>query len=177
VWLWNHDPFGNGAPLGATYELRFPGQFFDQATGLHYNYFRDYDPRLGRYIESDPIGLAGGINTYAYAGSNPLTRIDPRGLTDLSQVIGRIVKWCMGNGDGPDDQCAADQSLLNMLRQQLMDVKPNFGGNVIPRPRSPGDLDVRFWNDEVREFNQRAQLHNQNCPANQVAPLDTITFN
>jgi RHS repeat-associated protein len=61
VWLWNHDPFGNGDPTGAfSYELRFPGQFFDQSTKLRYNYFRDYDPRTGRYIESDPIGLQGG---------------------------------------------------------------------------------------------------------------------
>jgi RHS repeat-associated protein len=60
----DHDPFGNGDPsdpLGNfTDNLRFPGQFFDQATRLHYNYFRDYDPRTGRYIESDPVGLAGG---------------------------------------------------------------------------------------------------------------------
>jgi RHS repeat-associated protein len=70
-----------GAPLGAfTYELRFPGQFFDQATRLPYNYFRDYDPRTGRYLESDPSGLAGGINTYAYVGSNPLVRTDASGL-------------------------------------------------------------------------------------------------
>jgi RHS repeat-associated protein len=81
VWQWNHDPFGNGAPLGAfTYELRFPGQFFDQATYLHYNYFRDYDPRTGRYIESDPIGLAGGTNTYVYAGGNPVSRKNPQGM-------------------------------------------------------------------------------------------------
>jgi RHS repeat-associated protein len=87
VWQWNHDPFGNGAPTGSlAYELRFPGQFFDQKTGLHYNYFRDYDPRLGRYLESDPIGLAGGVNTYGYAGGNPLTHLDFFGLcpTDSS---------------------------------------------------------------------------------------------
>ncbi|MGH6835267.1 MAG: RHS repeat-associated core domain-containing protein [Methylocella sp.] len=81
VWLWTHDPFGNGDPTGAfTYKLRFPGQFYDDRAKLHYNYFRDYDPRTGRYIESDPIGLAGGINTYAYVGSNPLVRTDARGL-------------------------------------------------------------------------------------------------
>jgi RHS repeat-associated protein len=84
VWLWHPDPFGNGDPTGAfPYELRFPGQFFDQGTRLHYNYFRDYDPRTGRYIESDPIGLAGGINTYAYVGGNPVTNTDPEGTQTI----------------------------------------------------------------------------------------------
>ena len=57
--------------------LRLPGQYFDEETGLHYNYFRDYDPSLGRYIESDPIGLEGGINTYLYVGNNPLKWVNP----------------------------------------------------------------------------------------------------
>jgi RHS repeat-associated protein len=62
----------------------FPGQYFDAETGLHYNYFRDYDPATGRYVESDPIGLNGGLNTYLYASANPLRFIDPLGLVTCS---------------------------------------------------------------------------------------------
>jgi len=62
------------------YNKRFPGQYKDAETGLHYNYFRDYDPSIGRYIQSDPIGLGGGLNIYAYVASNPLIYIDSLGL-------------------------------------------------------------------------------------------------
>ena len=88
VWRWeNAEPFGNSLPdenpsgMGAfAYNLRFPGQYYDAETGTHYNYFRDYDAALGRYTQSDPIGLKGGLNTYLYVLANPIKRSDRRGL-------------------------------------------------------------------------------------------------
>jgi RHS repeat-associated protein len=65
------------------YNLRFPGQVFDGQAGLHYNGFRDYDPAVGRYAVSDPVGIADSVNTYAYVGDNPISRFDPSGLSSL----------------------------------------------------------------------------------------------
>ncbi|MFZ5638569.1 MAG: RHS repeat-associated core domain-containing protein [Pseudomonadota bacterium] len=90
VWRWDalgeafgrdgieSDPDGDGQVF--TLEMRFPGQRFDAETGFHYNLYRDYDPTTGRYVESDPIGLAGGVSTYGYAEQSPLMHDDPEGL-------------------------------------------------------------------------------------------------
>ncbi|MEI8573349.1 DUF2778 domain-containing protein [Methylomonas sp. LW13] len=85
VWNAQLDPFGQVTTVNPniTQNLRFPGQYYDQETGWHYNYHRYYQPDLGRYLQSDPIGLTGGINTYPYALNNPLKYIDPKGLTSL----------------------------------------------------------------------------------------------
>ncbi|WP_370580036.1 RHS repeat domain-containing protein [Snodgrassella alvi] len=81
-WKITSDAFGNSeldANNQITMNLRFPGQYYDEETGLSYNYFRNYDAKTGRYIQNDPIGLAGGVNTYGYVGGNPLVYSDPTG--------------------------------------------------------------------------------------------------
>jgi len=103
VWRWDRDPYGNGKPnenpngVGAfTYNLRFPGQYYDKETELHYNYFRDYNPKTGRYAQTDPIGLDGGVNLYGYVEGNPIPFDDKSGL-DTVVIIG---SWVLTNPFG-----------------------------------------------------------------------------
>ena len=96
VWRWESDAFGSTAPnedpdgdgQRVTVNLRFAGQYYDQETALHQNYFRDYDSSTGRYVQSDPIGLEGGsFSTYSYVRGNPLSFIDPEGLETNSACL------------------------------------------------------------------------------------------
>ncbi len=95
VWSADYQPFGQVDVTHDTINvpLRFPGQYADGESGLNYNYFRDYDPEAGRYIQSDPIGLGGGVNTYAYVENNPLSFIDPKGLVqwDGTYFLGSLI--------------------------------------------------------------------------------------
>ncbi|MGN7920302.1 RHS repeat domain-containing protein [Lysobacter sp. 22409] len=90
VWTWDAkgEAFGNNPPnqdpdqdgTAFVFDMRFPGQRYDVASGLVYNYFRDYDSISGRYIQSDPIGIRGGLSTFAYAGNAPMSNVDLFGL-------------------------------------------------------------------------------------------------
>jgi RHS repeat-associated protein len=80
--------------------LGFPGQYYDVERGLWNNGFRDYNASLGRYVESDPSGLNGGVNTYTYVENNPINGVDPLGLCD-------------------QQKCTAARALVASLGQQL----------------------------------------------------------
>ncbi len=84
VWQADYKPFGEVAVTTGDVRnnFRFPGQYFDEETGLHYNWHRYYDPKTGRYMTPDPIGLEGGINLYAYVTGNPVNRTDISGLME-----------------------------------------------------------------------------------------------
>ncbi len=93
VWRWageafgqtqpDRDPDGDGTKVNV--RLRFPGQYHDGESGLYYNWNRYHDPKTGRYVTSDPIGLKGGPNPYTYAKNNSLRWIDPNGSQSLQE--------------------------------------------------------------------------------------------
>jgi RHS repeat-associated protein len=143
MWSWNPDPFGTVAPnqnpygFGTfIYNLRFPGQYYQAETGLNYNYFRDYDPQTGRYIESDPIGLRGGINTYAYANGSPVYWSDRLGLKPGDKFP--------SSSAGALQAAAVDA--LNWVYQTYGNVNTEYAGsifldsegNYVAQPPNPG---------------------------------------
>ncbi len=105
------------------FNLRFPGQYYDAETGLHYNYFRDYDPSVGRYVESDPIGLKGGINTFSYVDNSPTSKKDALGLA--TYMCRQPLHACSSTGN---QRCFADIPGNPFYHQYLCVIEPN--GNV-----------------------------------------------
>ena len=92
VWQSEASAFGETDEQGEiAFAFRFPGQMEDGVTGYFYNYFRDYDASLGRYIQSDPIGLMGGVNTFVYVNSSPPSGSDYYGLVGPIPVIVALV--------------------------------------------------------------------------------------
>lgn len=122
-------------PIGSTgaNPLRFPGQQYSANTKLHYNYFRDYDPATGRYIEVDPIGLNGGLNPYLYVDGNPVVYIDRFGLCwYYSQSTGKLTHV---NGQGKVDYAktggyaGAGKGKNNPAMQHVRNIGPIPQGN------------------------------------------------
>ncbi len=94
IWSDSYKSFGSPNDIFNTKianNLRFPGHYSDQETGLHYNYFRYYDPEIGRYLTPDPLGIVGGINFYSYVQNNPVAEIDPLGLYKSSDFLRAVV--------------------------------------------------------------------------------------
>jgi len=153
-WRWDRHPFGTGtinanpSALGAfTFNFRFPGQYFDSETGLNYNYFRDYDPNVGRYVQSDPIGLGGGLNTYSYVLNRPTQLIDSNGKTPAAAGLCFIpaVGW-VGCG-----AVAAGVVLVGgglVLSEYLRKAPPRRSSPPPPPPPSEGDR------SEVRDLKE-----------------------
>jgi RHS repeat-associated protein len=161
VWQAVYDPFGNASVNedvdgdGKVVEMnvRFPGQYYDTETGLHYNYFRTYDPELGRYLTSDPIGLFGGVNTFGYVGGNPIGFVDPLGL---DKFIGWRVKehkdW-WSHYRWTKAVCQACDGKLNEVNALYEQWRP-MSINTTPMPGQPGNtgaIDAIFDLYEARQ--------------------------
>jgi len=152
VWNWalTGEVFGNSTPVqdpdadGKTlvFDMRFPGQRYDSATLLNYNYFRDYDATTGRYAESDPIGLDGGINTFGYGRASPLGYADPLGLfnvtaTEVYDGQGYVWKYEFSFMD-------CKSALLVQLAQRGVRGSAGVLRRVTeaPMPEPAGDVDI-----------------------------------
>ncbi len=139
----NGDPNNTGNVFD--FPLRFPGQYFDRETNLAYNYFRDYDPGIGRYIQSDPVGLVGGLNSYLYALADPVRLLDPKGLQGLPggrTLIDKLIEHLTG-------EAAKDISGAEGIGKNIGQAVCNSGG--VPRGTLINCADcAKFPNDEAQ---------------------------
>ncbi len=154
VWKADYDPFGKATVTTETItnNVRFPGQYFDGETGLHYNYFRYYDPGTGRYVTSDPIGLAGGLNSYGYVGGNPVIFVDPFGLVVSVCTRPINVDW-----------------VPNMLSPSLpshtwvkTDTYESGMGGECPTPGQQCS-DLPYSSTETKDHSQQSSQENASC--------------
>ncbi|MCR6480208.1 RHS domain-containing protein [Variovorax sp. ZS18.2.2] len=164
LWAASYNAFGQVAVItpAATQEnpivisnLRLPGQYFDEETGLHYNWFRSYDPLQGRYISSDPLGVGAGLNFFNYAASNPLIAYDPTGLRTLK---GPCIENILGPKRYRNYDLTEEDVLFTLYKPGVIVKGVQFGPDIDPRspknkPIKPG-LDAYFVIDEYEYYRQ-----------------------
>ncbi|SFW69645.1 RHS repeat-associated core domain-containing protein [Luteibacter sp. UNCMF366Tsu5.1] len=140
LWQWPYpgNPFGEVTPVSAAgyvLNMRFPGQYFDAEIGLSYNVNRDYEPATGRYMQSDPMGLAAGVSTYAYVSNTPLIYSDSLGLCD-------------------EDRCDQLREKITRLRNELAkrygDLQADTLGLPLTGPMSIGGHEQQFANKQTQ---------------------------
>ncbi len=183
AWSTTYQPFGqvNAAPVTITEDLRFPGQEADLETGLYHNGFRDYLPGWGRYLTSDPIGLEGGLNTYAYVNNNPLGDIDPLGLcppTDVAALANITQTLCGSGGLDPLDCGGGDAATYGsqgpysaVVRQESTTIDFYTPYGVLFNPNPSLDTSVNVSDYESMTPAQQIQLLVNEFPD---APADVI---
>jgi len=130
VWSWESKAFGDDEAVGnMAFNLRFAGQYFDNETSMHYNINRDYNPKTGRYIESDPIGFDGGVNSYGYVAGNPLGAVDELGLArNFSGFVTSVV--AIGTGYSISYGTFDDRSGGKRRKGKFKSYGPSWGLDI-----------------------------------------------
>ncbi|MBX9399792.1 DUF6531 domain-containing protein [Lysobacter sp. BMK333-48F3] len=173
IWSWgakgeafgndtpNQDPDQDGAMFA--FDLRFPGQKYDAAAALNYNYFRDYDAALGRYVQSDPVGLLGGVSTFVYVGGNPLAWVDSLGLAkDKTEM-----RW---------SYCSAEQELQCQRRcapRKLISCRVR----AIKATSIVGGTPVKGWVNKELSCNCEEPCSGGACPVDVNAGSEDVWNN
>jgi RHS repeat-associated protein len=129
VWSQKSTAFGETSideSSRITNNLRFPGQYFDEETHTNYNFFRNYGQKEGRYGQTDPIGLEGGFNTYAYVDGNPLNNVDPSGLLSSKEGYDHYMR----GSDDPKDSRMRTPIFMLFDDVDTSSVRPTDFSNV-----------------------------------------------
>ena len=143
-------------PTEDDFNFRCPGKYFDSETWLHYNYFRDYDPAIGRYVQSDPLGIDAELNTYSYVRGGPLSLQDDFGLAPCcdfsipSGPIGDLALTCFAEStprckDGWYEKILIVDTIINRSRANKSYWGGSGIGGVIRQPGMYDGYDSKKW--------------------------------